>query len=168
MVRLSLLLWSQYHASAQALIDFWELPTPQLTSTLTTEVERNFYARCPPEKRPKSKYYESTSTTSLPDQKADAETGKGEEAQDATLDIRDSTRSWFWKWPKIKSSLDGQNYDSSLIKALHKTFFTRWWIAGLLKLIAGALIFIYRILDLNSVLMYLQTHWKLQPLSSTK
>ena len=33
--------------------DFWELPEPQLTSTLTDIIEKNFYSRCPPEKRPR-------------------------------------------------------------------------------------------------------------------
>ena len=33
--------------------DFWELPEPQLTSTLTDNIEKNFYSRCPPEKRPR-------------------------------------------------------------------------------------------------------------------
>ena len=33
--------------------DLWELPQPQLTSTLTDKTEENFYSRCPPEKRPR-------------------------------------------------------------------------------------------------------------------
>ena len=32
--------------------DFWELPQPQLTSSITDKIEKNFYLRCPPEKRP--------------------------------------------------------------------------------------------------------------------
>lgn len=53
--------------------------------------------------------------------------------------VRDSKRSWFPQRPeKFKTGPDGQKYDSSLLKALHKTFFRRWWTAGLLKLIAGA------------------------------
>ena len=28
-------------------------------------------------------------------------------------------------------------YDASLLKALHTTFFWRWWIAGALKLVSG-------------------------------
>ena len=33
--------------------DFWELPQPQLTSSITDKIEKNFYLRCPPEKRPR-------------------------------------------------------------------------------------------------------------------
>ena len=33
--------------------DLWELPQSQLTSTLTDNIEKNFYSRCPPEKRPR-------------------------------------------------------------------------------------------------------------------
>ncbi|PPQ74022.1 hypothetical protein CVT26_006961 [Gymnopilus dilepis] len=33
--------------------DFWELPRARLTSTLSDKVEKNFYERCPPEKRPR-------------------------------------------------------------------------------------------------------------------
>jgi ATP-binding cassette, subfamily C (CFTR/MRP), member 1 len=32
--------------------DLWELPQPQLTSSITDKTEENFYSRCPPEKRP--------------------------------------------------------------------------------------------------------------------
>jgi ATP-binding cassette subfamily C (CFTR/MRP) protein 1 len=110
---------------------------------VTAEVEKNFYVRCPPEKRPKSNSYQGSTTTSLPEQKAGAETTKDKEKQNGvwepTPGIRDSKRSWFPQWPrKIGTGSDGQKYDSSLVKALHKTFFVRWWIAGLLKLIAGA------------------------------
>lgn len=34
-------------------------------------------------------------------------------------------------------------YDASLIKALHTTFFWRWWIAGALKLASGAFETVY-------------------------
>ena len=33
--------------------DLWELPQPQLTSAITDKTEKNFYSRCPPEKRPR-------------------------------------------------------------------------------------------------------------------
>ena len=33
--------------------DLWELPESQSTSTLTDSTEKNFYSRCPPEKRPR-------------------------------------------------------------------------------------------------------------------
>ena len=33
--------------------DLWELPQSQLTSAITEKTEKNFYSRCPPEKRPR-------------------------------------------------------------------------------------------------------------------
>lgn len=33
--------------------DLWELPQSRLTSAITDKTERNFYSRCPPEKRPR-------------------------------------------------------------------------------------------------------------------
>ena len=47
-------------------------------------------------------------------------------------------RSWFRRLSKKpKTEPPKSPYDSSLVKALHRTFFWRWWIAGALKLIGG-------------------------------
>jgi len=44
-------------------------------------------------------------------------------------------RSWFTRKKK-----DGKpKYDESLFKAIHRTFFTRIWLAGVLKLTSGEL-----------------------------
>lgn len=42
---------------------------------------------------------------------------------------------------KSKSKSKKPQYDASLAKALHKTFFWRFWIAGTLKLLSGTQIF---------------------------
>jgi hypothetical protein len=43
------------------------------------------------------------------------------------------SRNWF-----IHGKKDGQpKYDESLFKAIHRTFFTRIWTAGVLKLVSG-------------------------------
>ena len=42
--------------------DLWELPEPQLTSAIADETEKNFYSRCPPEKRPRFMNKETQNT----------------------------------------------------------------------------------------------------------
>jgi len=50
---------------------------------------------------------------------------------------KDSNESVEVERLKIKSDLDKKAYDESLFKALYRTFITRIWIAGVLKLISG-------------------------------
>ena len=119
--------------------DLWELPDPRSTSTLSTELENNFYSRCPPETRPKcyhSQYFPSLSSkegepTSSPGNKENTE---GEKTTSYNWQW-----SWFHKKPKVfkADSAGNEKYDSSLLKALHRIFFVRWWTAGILVLIAG-------------------------------
>ncbi len=58
------------------------------------------------------------------------------------------TRSWFKRAPQDKlaaskkadpkkKAVNPDKIDHSLIKALNTTFFWRWWLAGILKLIGG-------------------------------
>ena len=44
--------------------DLWELPQCQTTSAITDKTEKNFYSRCPPEKRPQFMIKETQSTIS--------------------------------------------------------------------------------------------------------
>ena len=44
--------------------DLWELPQHQLTSAITDKTEKNFYSRCPPEKRPRFMDKETQNTIS--------------------------------------------------------------------------------------------------------
>ena len=44
-------------------VDLWELPQPQLTSSIADKTEENFYSRCPPEKRPQFMNTESQNNT---------------------------------------------------------------------------------------------------------
>lgn len=99
--------------------DFWELPQERLTGSVTDSLETNFYSRCPPEKRPESlrdslKAPEDADASSLSEKEGPEVIG--------TTAVEDS-----------KSS----PYDSSLIKALHTTFFYSWWTAGVLQLLSG-------------------------------
>ncbi|KAJ7207028.1 hypothetical protein C8J57DRAFT_1484714 [Mycena rebaudengoi] len=105
--------------------DLWELPEPHLTGPTTDALEAHFYARCPPDWRPaflRSANRESTAEKLLVD------TDVKKKSEDPTS--RRKTRFWHRK-PK-------QQYDQSLFRTLHATFFYRIWWAGLLKLLAGS------------------------------
>ena len=69
--------------------DLWELPQSHLTSSITDKTEKNFYSRCPPDKRPRFMNEEMQNTisrTSLDspskDTAGDAENEKQEYEQD--------------------------------------------------------------------------------------
>ncbi|KAJ7890947.1 multidrug resistance-associated ABC transporter [Mycena olivaceomarginata] len=96
--------------------DLWSLPPERLTDAMAQKLQDNFYARCPPEKRPL--YVQDPGTSSEP----------------SVSDVKQETKSDDPKAKKQKSP-----YDSSLGKALHVTFFTPFWTAGVLLLIAEAL-----------------------------
>lgn len=82
---------------------------------MAQKLQDNFYARCPPEKRPL--YMQ----------------GSGSSSESSVSDAKQETKSDDPKAKKQKSP-----YDSSLGKALHGTFFTPFWTAGVLLFIAGS------------------------------
>ncbi len=112
---------------------------------MSEQVERNFYARCSPEQRPvalhkspvKGETSESVSR-SVSDEDAEEKlrTPDIEKGPELSSEIEE-------KAPEEKSRQDTTGkgkkpkYDASLLKALHNTFFWRWWIAGALKLFSG-------------------------------
>ena len=98
-------------------LDFWRLPDNLLTSNLASNFEANFYSRCPPEKRPKS------FNPSSPD----------DEMLD--IDVRETDPESLEK--ATPSSDESTKYDSSVLKALHRTFFSQWWWTGVLLLFGG-------------------------------
>jgi ATP-binding cassette, subfamily C (CFTR/MRP), member 1 len=124
------------YLSIYTIEDFWELPNPQLTSTLSTELENIFYLRCPPEKRPE--YYRSQYSPSVSpkEEEPTSSPGNKENTEGEKTTSYKWYSSWFHKKPKVFKA-DNEKYDSSLLKALHRTFFVRWWTAGILVLIAG-------------------------------
>jgi ATP-binding cassette, subfamily C (CFTR/MRP), member 1 len=78
---------------------------------------------------------ETGSESIIPSTSIDKEKQGGEKT------IPQTKWSWFQKKPKIFKTDSAGNikYDSSLLKALHRTFFIRWWTAGILSLIASGL-----------------------------
>ncbi|KAJ7714243.1 multidrug resistance-associated ABC transporter [Mycena maculata] len=96
--------------------DLWSLPPERLTNAMAQKLQDSFYARCPPEKRPL--YMQDSGSSSEP----------------SVSDAKQETKFDDPKAKKHKSP-----YDSSLGKALHGTFFTPFWTAGVLLLIAETL-----------------------------
>ena len=106
--------------------DLWEFPSDLQASTIVNRLEGNFFLRCPPEQ--KHFCHSDNKYTSRPPSTRDG-------VKDADLEnfSEDSSRV-----PKCKQK---PVHDSSLMKALHQTFFLRWWSAGVLKLGSGALLY---------------------------
>ena len=108
--------------------DFWKLPQSDLASSVTERVERNFYSRCSPEKRPLH-LREELESVNEPPSDDDAKLEKGV-VEDAEVSPTPSKRQ--------------PVYNESLFGALHQTFLQPLWIAGFLKLFAGTYSLLYR------------------------
>ena len=117
-------------------IDFWQLPNQRLTSSLTADLEKNFYARCPPEKRPIFIHEGSAKETD------DQSTTSGSKESHSAEDKEKGDT-------KVESNSKPPKYDASLVKAIHTTFFWRWWAAGALKFCSGMLTYFYSLLPYN-------------------
>ncbi|KAK0199743.1 multidrug resistance-associated ABC transporter [Desarmillaria ectypa] len=101
--------------------DLWRLPQKHTTSSVTDEVEINFYSRCPPEQRPFPLRHK------LPNDVEDRQSSK-ESLNDAEKAA-----------PDTRKKSTQTKYDSSLTKALHRTFLVRFWSAGICKLVGDTL-----------------------------
>ncbi|KAG5647496.1 hypothetical protein DXG03_009433 [Asterophora parasitica] len=97
--------------------DLWQLPDDRLTAKITDDVERKYYARCPPEKRPKAFRENQPTTAPLSEKALERNAGR----RQANVPEKQPV------------------YDESIFKALHTSFFKRIWIAGILHLIADVL-----------------------------
>ena len=138
--------------------DLWELDDRRRAHVVTDRLESNFYARCPPEKRPARFRRASTTTTTNANDKnatdaiiddgtvddndekglemlengtAGASPGREKENEKASHD-----RSRPAKEVKGKGRRAPQ-YDSSLPFALQRTFFFHFWLSGILYAIGG-------------------------------
>ncbi|GJE92383.1 multidrug resistance-associated ABC transporter [Phanerochaete sordida] len=127
--------------------DLWELPRQKQTNTLSDEIERNFYARCAPETRPLEfrdvdAHAPSTarSSTTVDEDDAHAKPEKlAEDAEKVQPELERGGVAPHKKGPRGGKAQAQPKYDASLIRALHTTFFWRWWIAGALKLASDTL-----------------------------
>lgn len=112
-------------------LDFWELPDNLLTSTISDNIEKNFYMRCPPEKRPR--HMRDNPEKSPPETLTNVSTG---DTSPPELLKKTHTRTFVkpWTWFHRKPKPE---FDESLFKAFHRTFFVRIWVGGVLKLFSG-------------------------------
>ncbi|KIM43822.1 hypothetical protein M413DRAFT_434825 [Hebeloma cylindrosporum] len=131
--------------------DFWELPNSLLSATIAADVESRCYLRCPPEKRPRymredlqhsgeAEQYidENKSKESPPAEERTATstpTAVPQQLEPPKSEGGSTSRRWFTRRKKDEKP----KYDESLFKAIHHTFFTQIWTAGLLKLFADTL-----------------------------
>lgn len=107
--------------------DFWTLPDKYLTSSITDRVERNFYARCPPEKRPLHLKAELLQEgEALEDTTSDTDVEEGTKEEKDTSAVPKPARGGKAKKARV--------YNESLFKAIMQTFSTQIWFAGFLKL----------------------------------
>ncbi|SJL01376.1 uncharacterized protein ARMOST_04697 [Armillaria ostoyae] len=101
--------------------DLWHLPQKYTTTSITDDVEINFYSRCPPEQRPFSLRHKFPSdiehTWSPKESLGDVENTALDTEKVAVRTV----------------------YDSSLTKALHRIFFIRFWSAGICRLAGDTL-----------------------------
>ena len=120
---------NRYHHAILRL-DLWELPQTRHTDTITADVERNFYSRCPPNKRP-AHMHRLASDTSHSDsdpepRKTESQSPVSEEKDDKPGNVESS-----------ETEETAKKYDESLFKALHRTFFKRIWVSAVLLVISG-------------------------------
>ncbi|KAK0186449.1 multidrug resistance-associated ABC transporter [Armillaria mellea] len=102
--------------------DLWRLPQKHTTGSITDDVEINFYSRCPPEQRPVHLRHK------LPNDVEDLQVLQGI----VKLMMKKSH-------PIPKRCQRRTKYDSSLTKALHRTFLIRFWAGGFCKLAGDTL-----------------------------
>ena len=119
---------NRYHYAILEL-DLWELPQTRHTDTITANVERNFYSRCPPNNRP-AHIHRLASDTSHSDlepefRKTESLNPVSEEKDDKPGNLESSKTE------------ETAKYDESLFKALHHTFFKRIWVSAILLVISG-------------------------------
>jgi ATP-binding cassette, subfamily C (CFTR/MRP), member 1 len=106
------------------------LPAHRLTASLTDDLEKEFYKRCPPEQTP----YFMRDKASL-----DAKDGdSGSSTISTPSDVEKGVKP-----EKGEKPVDGdegkkkQKSDYKLLYALYSVFWLRWWTAGIMKLIGG-------------------------------
>ncbi|KAF8192931.1 multidrug resistance-associated ABC transporter [Pholiota molesta] len=103
--------------------DFWELPPSRHASALTDAMERNFYMRCPPEKRPLFMRNAAANDS---------------EVTAIVTEANINEKMEYVPGPEA-SSTTASTYDESLFKALYQTFKRRIWGSGILLLVSDTI-----------------------------
>ncbi|CUA66748.1 hypothetical protein RSOLAG22IIIB_00195 [Rhizoctonia solani] len=124
--------------------DLWELDIKRQASVSGDRVERLFYERCPPRKRPP--HMRSSGAKVAPEDLEKAETSSGDAATiaekrspDANPNMATSNQGPEVKDRWIPLRNHPNKWDQSLIRALNRAFFWRFWTAGLFKCVADVL-----------------------------
>ncbi|CAE6393728.1 unnamed protein product [Rhizoctonia solani] len=128
--------------------DLWEFDVKRQASVCGDRVERLFYERCPPRKRPP--HMRSSTYGIVPDGKHEdlekAETSSGEVAtidgkrpDDKSPNSATSNQGPGMEEPWIPLRDHPNKWDQSLVRALNRAFFWRFWTAGLFKGVADVL-----------------------------
>ncbi|KDQ53927.1 hypothetical protein JAAARDRAFT_38897 [Jaapia argillacea MUCL 33604] len=125
--------------------DLWDLPPRLVTHNLTEKLQTNFYDRCPPEKRPsflrhghEGSQAETLSPRGSEEDGVDSEKGPHSEEPESPVESKVTPKETRSKG-RGKKGEGKPKYDSSLLKALHTTFFWPWWAAGFCRLISDTL-----------------------------
>jgi ATP-binding cassette, subfamily C (CFTR/MRP), member 1 len=121
--------------------DLWELPPRILTENLTDNLEANFYRRCPPETRPafiRTKYNDNIRSNRHLSAEKHLPKHAVDEKISSSIPLNPRKPSWFHRQSQVPDTeFKNIKFDSSLLKALHSTFWLQIWTAGILKLLAG-------------------------------
>lgn len=147
LVWLSKIIWD----SAELCEDLWRLPDASLAATTTDDIERRFYARCSPEKRPRHLQGDLASnedTLYVDDEvsverKSDIIASSSSSAVAAAEDVQPAKASRrgfkrFLSFRKTKNNKPRKpKYDESLYRAIYRVFLTKIWVSGILKLLSG-------------------------------
>jgi ATP-binding cassette, subfamily C (CFTR/MRP), member 1 len=118
--------------------DLWELPTSRLTKEIADSLERHFYLqslRKAPE-HPQLDNKDGQPAAEEPDT-----TKTSPETQEADVEAAAAPpfnkKRWYQFYRSEAPTGEGQKNTPSLLRALHRQFFYRWWFAGILRLTAG-------------------------------
>jgi hypothetical protein len=134
---------SGFTALTDMIPDLWQLPDQKRTNTLATRVEANFYARVPPAERPA--YLRDFGSTVAAADVDGSVTDKGHDVDEKDpergLDTPDPKKDHARK-PPFQRRPTGTTpmhkgepkYDKSLLRALHASFWPRFWATGAAKL----------------------------------
>ncbi|CAG7855058.1 Canalicular multispecific organic anion transporter 1 AltName: Full=ATP-binding cassette sub-family C member 2 [Serendipita indica DSM 11827] len=112
--------------------DLWVLDDPRLSENLGARLERNFYERCPPEKRPR--HIQEQGILSARDERFGA---RGERSSETSE--KESPEEIEHGLTPEEEKRRKKAYDEALVFALEKTFRYKFWMGGIVQLIGDSL-----------------------------
>ncbi|KLO19493.1 multidrug resistance-associated ABC transporter [Schizopora paradoxa] len=116
--------------------DLYTLPTRRHAHNLTDRIERAFYSRVPPEKRPRGFSF-GVEENAAPSAGRGSDP-QGEKDTEAQTNVEEKAGE-LYEGKRGRKNRRTKKYDSSLLQAIHSAFFWRWWGAGLMLLLADTL-----------------------------